>query len=93
MKNEALRKETQVIDIFEDEEMVNSSSSNEKNREALTAGEAVQTPPQQARQNALLSDIDQSSVQVEIPTRASSTPGRNGEEEWMVRSVRKKRAV
>ena len=59
--------------------------------EAPVTEEVFRTPPLQA-QNGSGSEMGNRPSRF-IPTRASSTPGRDGEEEWMVRPVRKKRGV
>ena len=53
--------------------------------------DVIHTPPMRAQQAA---DQDgQERPSVAISTQASSTPGRDDEEKWMVRPIRKKRGV
>ena len=59
--------------------------------ETPDAEEAFQTPPMHAREAPTGGEQERPSGAV--PSRASSTPGRDGEEEWMVRPIRKKRGV
>ena len=78
------------FDITEDED-VTTPSSDEVEVETPDAEEAFQTPPMRAHQ-ARMHGIQERPLGA-IPSRASSTPGREGEEEWMVRPIRKKRGV
>ena len=84
-------RDTRVFDVIEDDESVEASLPDDEEMEAPATEEAFRTPPLRA-QNGTDSDMGNRPSK-SIPTRASSTPGRDGEEEWMVRPVRKKRGV
>ncbi|POM59270.1 Copia proteinlike [Phytophthora palmivora] len=73
-----------VFDIADDDE------DEDINNEA-GAEEGFRTPPTRPRQEPAHEEHDGPSHSV--PMRGSSTPGRDGEEEWMVRPVRKRRGV
>ena len=53
--------------------------------------DVLRTPPSRT-QNAQVDNLEGRPIDF-FPTRASSTPGRDGEEEWMMRPIRKKRGV
>lgn len=78
------------IDEYEDKDRM-TASSEQVELETPESEIAFQTPPMRARQAP--EHGDQELPSDAIPTRASSTPGRYCEEEWMVRPVRKKRGV
>ena len=54
--------------------------------------EDVLRTPTSRTQNAPVDTLEDRPIDF-ILTRASSTPGRDGEEDWMVRPIRKKRGV
>lgn len=80
----------QIFDVDVNEDMV-TSSSYEVEEETPSSEKALRTPPMQARQG--LTHEHRERPNEAIPSRASNTPGRDGEEEWMVRPVRKKRGI
>ena len=84
-------RDTRVFDVIEDEESVEKLLPDDEGMDTPATEEAFRTPPLRA-QNGTDSDMGNRPSD-SIPTRASSTPGRDGEEEWMVRPVRKKRGV
>ncbi|POM77342.1 Reverse transcriptase, partial [Phytophthora palmivora] len=71
-------------------DITNDDDAEDINNEA-GAEEGFRTPPTRPRQEPACEEHDGSSHSV--PTRGSSTPGRDGEEEWMVRPVGKRRGV
>uniref|UniRef100_A0AAV1U342 Polyprotein n=1 Tax=Peronospora matthiolae TaxID=2874970 RepID=A0AAV1U342_9STRA len=84
-------RDTRVFDVIEEEESVEASLPDDEDIPAPVTEEELRTPPLRAQNSSHHGPSDRPSDT--IPTRASSTPGRNGEEEWMVRPVRKKRGV
>ena len=85
-----INRETRVFDVIEDDNNMETPAPDE-DMEAPVTEEAFRTPPLRAKNG---SDSEMGNrPSGSIPTRASSTPGRDGEEEWMVRPVRKKRGV
>ena len=83
-------RDTRVFDVLENEESVEKPIPDEDMEFPVTE-EAFRTLPLRA-QNGSDSDLG-NRLRDSVPTRASSTPGRDGEEEWMVRPARKKRGV
>uniref|UniRef100_A0AAV1TIP8 Polyprotein n=1 Tax=Peronospora matthiolae TaxID=2874970 RepID=A0AAV1TIP8_9STRA len=84
-------RDTQVFDVIEEDESVEASLTDDEDIPAPVTEEELRTPPLRAQNSSHHGPSVRPSDT--IPTRASSTPGRNGEEEWMVRPVRKKRGV
>uniref|UniRef100_A0AAV1VKM4 Integrase catalytic domain-containing protein n=1 Tax=Peronospora matthiolae TaxID=2874970 RepID=A0AAV1VKM4_9STRA len=84
-------RDTRVFDVIEEEESVEASLPDDEDIPAPVTEEELRTPTLRAQNSSHPGPSDRPSDT--IPTRASSTPGRNGEEEWMVRPVRKKRGV
>uniref|UniRef100_A0AAV1UTQ2 Polyprotein n=1 Tax=Peronospora matthiolae TaxID=2874970 RepID=A0AAV1UTQ2_9STRA len=84
-------RDTRVFDVIEEEESVEASLPDDEDIPAPVTEEELRTPPLRAQNSSHHGPSVRPSDT--IPTRASSTPGRNGEEEWMVRPIRKKRGV
>uniref|UniRef100_A0AAV1U5H8 Integrase catalytic domain-containing protein n=1 Tax=Peronospora matthiolae TaxID=2874970 RepID=A0AAV1U5H8_9STRA len=84
-------RDTRVFDVIKEEESVEASLPDDEDKPAPVTEQELRTPPLRAQNSSHHGPSDRPSDT--IPTRASSTPGRNGEEEWMVRPVRKKRGV
>uniref|UniRef100_A0AAV1TJ00 Integrase catalytic domain-containing protein n=1 Tax=Peronospora matthiolae TaxID=2874970 RepID=A0AAV1TJ00_9STRA len=84
-------RDTRVFDVIEEEESVETSLPDDEDIPAPVTEEELRTPTLRAQNSSHHGPSDRPSDT--IPTRASSTPGRNGEEERMVRPVRKKRGV
>ena len=80
----------QSFDIGDEEDM-STPSDDEVEMETPADEDVLQTPPMRGRQAPEHDDHERPNGA--IPTRASSTPGRDGEEEWTVRPIRKKRGV
>ncbi|KAG6610908.1 Retrovirus-related Pol polyprotein from transposon TNT 1-94 [Phytophthora cinnamomi] len=72
----------EVIDIIGNDE-------EEERTEEPSVEEGFRTPPTHPRREP----DNHSGPTDSVPTRGSSTPGRDGEEEWMVRPARKRRGV
>lgn len=79
-----------IIDVI-DEEKTEATLTPVKQNMETAEKEVLRTPKMRADDKLMPDDLDQS--RVSIQTRASSTLGREGEGEWMVRPVRKKRSV
>uniref|UniRef100_A0AAV1UD79 Retroviral polymerase SH3-like domain-containing protein n=1 Tax=Peronospora matthiolae TaxID=2874970 RepID=A0AAV1UD79_9STRA len=75
-------RDTRVFDVIEEEESVEASLPDDEDIPAPVTEEELRTPPLRAQNSSHDGPSDRPSDT--IPTRASSTPGRNGEEEWMV---------
>ena len=84
-------KNTQVFDVIEDDESMEVPTQENQDMETPMTEDVLRTPPSRT-QNAPVDNLEDRPTG-HIPTRASSTPGRDGEEEWMVRPIRKKRGV
>uniref|UniRef100_H3HA01 Integrase catalytic domain-containing protein n=1 Tax=Phytophthora ramorum TaxID=164328 RepID=H3HA01_PHYRM len=72
----------EVIDIIDNDE-------EEERTEEPSVDDGFSTPPTRP----LHEPEEHSGPTGSVPTRGSSTPGRDGEEEWMVRPARKRRGV
>uniref|UniRef100_H3H7A4 Integrase catalytic domain-containing protein n=1 Tax=Phytophthora ramorum TaxID=164328 RepID=H3H7A4_PHYRM len=72
----------EVIDIIDNDE-------KEERTEEPSVDDGFSTPPTRP----LHEPEEHSGPTGSVPTRGSSTPGRDGEEEWMVRPARKRRGV
>uniref|UniRef100_A0AAV1UXU5 Retroviral polymerase SH3-like domain-containing protein n=1 Tax=Peronospora matthiolae TaxID=2874970 RepID=A0AAV1UXU5_9STRA len=75
-------RDTRVFYVIEEEEIVEASLPDDEDIPAPVTEEELRTPPLRAQNSSHHGPSDRPSDT--IPTRASSTPGRNGEEEWMV---------
>uniref|UniRef100_A0AAV1U159 Integrase catalytic domain-containing protein n=1 Tax=Peronospora matthiolae TaxID=2874970 RepID=A0AAV1U159_9STRA len=91
VSKKSISRDTRVFDVIEEEESVEASLPDDEDKPAPVTEEELRTPPLRAQNSSHPGPSDRPSDT--IPTRASSTPGRNGEEERMVRPVRKKRGV
>ena len=85
------KKQVQQIFDMDEEEDSTAPSSEEMEIDTTADGDAFRTPPMRPQQEP--QHVDHERPSCAIPSRASSTPGRDGEEEWMVRPIRKKRGV
>lgn len=76
------------FNIIEYEDKYRMTASSDQVDVEAPVAESFQTPQMRARQAPAHGDQERPSGA--IPSRASRTPGRDGEEEWMVQPVRKK---
>uniref|UniRef100_A0AAV1V068 Retroviral polymerase SH3-like domain-containing protein n=1 Tax=Peronospora matthiolae TaxID=2874970 RepID=A0AAV1V068_9STRA len=78
----SLSRDTRVFYVIEEEESVEASLPDDEDIPAPVTEEELRTPPLRAQNSSHHGHSDR--PRDTIPTRASRTPGRNGEEEWMV---------